>query len=650
MIFRNDINGLRAIAVVIVVLFHFGLPGFSGGFVGVDVFFVISGFLMTGIIFTKLQKNQFSVLEFYLARARRIIPALAALCLILLFLAWFLLPPYEYDRLGKHIIGAATFLSNIVFFKESGYFDASSHEKWLLHTWSLSVEWQFYIIYPVLILVLRKMFSMTLIPWMLLSFALGSFLLSAFLPDRWAVAGFYLLPTRAWEMMLGGLVFLCALKSSKKMAPLMEFAGLALIIASTLFLDASVKWPGWMAILPVAGAVLILVAARDDSWVTQNRVAQYLGATSYSLYLWHWPVVVALSLLDVIQSPMWICVGILLSMIFAHLSYRFIEQYWRAPPRKLHPLRPLSVYASVLMVIAAAGFVIFRYQGIPARVDTYIAIADGEQRNRNPRVECMVVPSSDPSSPMCIFGKNTKKIAVIVIGDSHSNTAINAIADAIPDEQGGALFLGADGCISPVNIATPYFASCGLYNQKILTYLRDNLSGVPVIVVNHMTEKLLNPGNIAANRAVYLDGKPNTHADFAPAFLQQYTDNICGIAETRRVFIMQPIPDMGVHVPQTITRAKLYGGREIDVSVSRNIYNDKNKAIRHLNEDTAKICGVETIDPVPYLCDEKMCLGSIKNRPLYYDDNHLSEYGSRLLTPMFSKIWNVLDTADVAIK
>jgi peptidoglycan/LPS O-acetylase OafA/YrhL len=650
MIFRHDINGLRAIAVVIVVLFHFGLPGFSGGFVGVDVFFVISGFLMTGIIFTKLQKNQFSVLEFYLARARRIIPALAALCLILLFLAWFLLPPYEYDRLGKHIIGAATFLSNIVFFKESGYFDASSHEKWLLHTWSLSVEWQFYIIYPVLILVLRKMFSMTLIPWMLLSFALGSFLLSAFLPDRWAVAGFYLLPTRAWEMMLGGLVFLFALKSSKKMAPLMEFAGLALIIASTLFLDASVKWPGWMAILPVAGAVLILVAARDDSWVTQNRVAQYLGATSYSLYLWHWPVVVALSLLDVIQSPMWICVGILLSMIFAHLSYRFIEQYWRAPPRKLHPLRPLSVYASVLMVIAAAGFVIFRYQGIPARVDTYIAIADGEQRNRNPRVECMVVPSSDPSSPMCIFGKNTKKIAVIVIGDSHSNTAINAIADAIPDEQGGALFLGADGCISPVNIATPYFASCGLYNQKILTYLRDNLSGVPVIVVNHMTEKLLNPGNIAANRAVYLDGKPNTHADFAPAFLQQYTDNICGIAETRRVFIMQPIPDMGVHVPQTITRAKLYGGREIDVSVSRNIYNDKNKAIRHLNEDTAKICGAETIDPVPYLCDEKTCLGSIKNRPLYYDDNHLSEYGSRLLTPMFSKIWNVLDTADVAIK
>ena len=216
MIFRHDINGLREIAVVIVVLFHFGLPGFSGGFVGVDVFFVISGFLMTGIIFTKLQKNQFSVLEFYLARARRIIPALAALCLILLFLAWFLLPPYEYDRLGKHIIGAATFLSNIVFFKESGYFDASSHEKWLLHTWSLSVEWQFYIIYPVLILVLRKMFSMTLIPWMLLSFALGSFLLSAFLPDRWAVAGFYLLPTRAWEMMLGGLVFLFALKSSKK--------------------------------------------------------------------------------------------------------------------------------------------------------------------------------------------------------------------------------------------------------------------------------------------------------------------------------------------------------------------------------------------------------------------------------------------------
>lgn len=650
MFFRHDINGLRAIAVVIVVLFHFGLPGFSGGFVGVDVFFVISGFLMTSIIFTKLQKNQFSVLEFYLARARRIIPALVTLCIILLLLAWFLLPPYEYERLGKHVVGAATFLSNIVFFKEAGYFDATSHEKWLLHTWSLSVEWQFYIIYPVLILALRKMFSMALIPWLLLVFAFGSFLLSAFLPDRWAVAGFYLLPTRAWEMMVGGLVFLFALKAPKKLAPLTEFVGLFLIVISTLLMDASVKWPGWLAVLPVVGAALILVAAREDSLVTNNRVAQYLGATSYSLYLWHWPVVVGLNLFDVTQSPLWIVIGIVLSMLFAHLSYRFVEQYWRAPPQKIHPLRPLSVYASVLIVITGAAFFIFRYEGIPARVDTYVATADWEQRNRNPRTECFVVPGTDPSSPMCIFGKNTEKVAVIVIGDSHSNATINAIAEAIPAEQGGALFLGADGCISPVNISTPYFANCGLYNQKILAYLRENFPDIPVVVVNHLTEKLLNPGNIMANRAIYLDGKPNTHQDFAPAFLQHYTESICGIAAARRVFIVQPIPEMGVNVPQMITRAKLYGGREIDVSVSRDIYDENNAVIRHLNDHTAKTCGAETLDPIAFLCDEETCFGSVKNRPLYYDDDHLSEYGNRFLTPMFSKIWNVPGTADISMK
>lgn len=159
--FRYDINGLRAIAVLVVVIFHFLPTYLTGGFVGVDVFFVISGFLMTSIIFNGLANNKFNLFKFYVSRANRIIPALGVLCLILVILGWFFLPPTEYKSLGKHIVGSITFLSNIFYWQESGYFDASSHEKWLLHTWSLSVEWQFYIIYPVILLILNKFINIS---------------------------------------------------------------------------------------------------------------------------------------------------------------------------------------------------------------------------------------------------------------------------------------------------------------------------------------------------------------------------------------------------------------------------------------------------------------------------------------------------------
>lgn len=551
------------------------------------------------------------------------------------------MPPYEFKTFAKQVVGAATFLSNFLLLKDHGYFDVSSYEKWLLHTWSLSVEWQFYIIYPIILVALSRLFPLGYLRWIILFFTGVSFLLSAFSPLEMAKASFYLLPTRAWEMMAGGLLYLFAFSPSKSKSLTLELVGLALIILSTLFLTVSVKWPGSLALIPVLGTALIIIAARGDSPITGSKLAQYLGVISYSLYLWHWPVVVTLNLLGVFDNPWWILFGLVSSLLLAHLSYTCVEKYKGPWPLQFNnSLLRLGSYAGAVLVVCSAAFAVFRLDGVPSRVDNFVMVADQEQKHRNPRSECAVLPSTDPTSPMCIYGTSQSKIAVIVIGDSHSNATITAVADAIPPDAGGALFLGADGCISMLNLSTPYFLTCGDYNKKILSYLNDNYLGTPVIIINHITEKLLDPLHKDIYKTMYLDGKPNTGNEFTPQFIEQYTQHICEISKKRPVFIMNPIPDMGVNVPQAIIRAKMYKSIELDVSISREHYEQENNRIRKFLNHTAEVCNVKIIDPIDYLCDESKCFGSIKHRPLYYDDNHLSEYGNKLLTPMFKKIWD----------
>ena len=199
--FRYDINGLRAIAVIAVVLFHFNPAWIKGGFAGVDVFFVISGFLMTGIIFKGLENDSFNLFKFYVDRANRIVPALVVLCLVLLVFGWFYLAPFDYKALSKHVTSSSWFISNVVFWREAGYFDAAAHEKWLLHTWSLSVEWQFYIIYPIALVVFKQLLSLkNLKRLIILGVGIG-FLFNVVATIKWPDAAYFLLPTRAWEMM-----------------------------------------------------------------------------------------------------------------------------------------------------------------------------------------------------------------------------------------------------------------------------------------------------------------------------------------------------------------------------------------------------------------------------------------------------------------
>ena len=322
--FRKDINGLRAIAVIAVVLFHFNASWIPGGFAGVDVFFVISGFLMTGIIFRGIEQENFSIVKFYLARANRIVPALAVLCLVLLIFGWLYLTPIDYKTLGKHVFSSLGFVSNIVYWKESGYFDAVSHEKWLLHTWSLSVEWQFYIIYPLILVAMRKFMAITSIKVFILFGTIVGFIFCIIITYKWPNPSYYLLPTRAWEMMIGGVAYLYPFTLTEKRKKFLEWLGFSLIIGSYFLISKDNPWPGYLAIFPVAGAFLMIQAQRNNSLITSNLLFQKLGAWSYSIYLWHWPLVVAIYFFSLNDN--FIYIGIVLSVLLGFFSNKYIER------------------------------------------------------------------------------------------------------------------------------------------------------------------------------------------------------------------------------------------------------------------------------------------------------------------------------------
>jgi peptidoglycan/LPS O-acetylase OafA/YrhL len=422
--FRKDINGLRAFAVIGVLLFHFNASWMPGGFAGVDVFFVISGFLMTGIIFRGIEQSNFSILNFYVARANRIIPALALLCLVLLVFGWFYLTPLEYRALGKHAASSIGFLSNFIYWTEAGYFDAASHEKWLLHTWTLSVEWQFYIIYPLILVAMRKFLSIKIMKLTILVATVLAFVFCIYSTYKWPNASYFLLSARAWEMLIGGVAYLYPFTLQEKKKKFVEVIGLALVIGSYFLISAENAWPGYLALFPVMGSFLIIQAQRNDSIMTSNIIFQKIGTWSYSIYLWHWPLVVIIYTFALPEY--YIYLGMALSILLGFLSYKYVEKinFPRSFPTLLSYLKCKPIYiASFVAIVASIIFTqddkLKSYRMSPQQ----IAFTDSMERGD---YECFDKPyQHDSENEFCTITKGEKNI--LAFGDSHSYSLLPAV-------------------------------------------------------------------------------------------------------------------------------------------------------------------------------------------------------------------------------
>lgn len=482
--FRTDINGLRALAVIAVVLFHFNPSWVPGGFAGVDVFFVISGFLMTGLIFRGLENNNFSIINFYIARANRIIPALSVVCLALLVFGWFYLTPLDYQALGKHVASSMGFVSNIIYWQESGYFDAASHSKWLLHTWSLSVEWQFYMIYPLVLVLLKKCMSLTNIKRLLVVGTVVGFVFSIYATYRWPNPAYFLFPTRAWEMMMGGLAFLYPLQNIKETSKkYLEWAGIVLILASYAFISKNNLWPGYLALIPVLGAYLVILANCSGSVITDNIVMQKVGLWSYSIYLWHWPVVVFGYYFEM-QHREWI--GIPISVVLGFCSYKFVESI-KFPALASISFKPIATLKPLwmLVIIGLISYFVFVERGVLDRFNTnnvalYKKISKEIVMPHRRNGYCFYSFKDDQSLKInkdsgkdCYLGSSKRSTDILLFGDSFAGHSDPFWAQYAEDENVNIQSVSTNWCYPSFSKnftgpkTHPAYSQC-LLNRKFL--------------------------------------------------------------------------------------------------------------------------------------------------------------------------------------
>lgn len=651
--FRQDINGLRAIAVLMVVFFHFGVAGFGGGFAGVDVFFVISGFLMTQIAVNGLngEHNRKSIgsflARFYLARARRIIPALLFFCLALLVFGWFFLTVSDYQDTARQISRAAFFRSNFSFAQEAGYFSKNAHDQLLLHTWSLAVEWQFYVIFPILLGAAKMLGAgKRAILGLIVLLFLASFAWGLREVIHSPLRAFYLLPSRSWELLAGGLVFFLPSVKSAGAQRVLTYGGLILIILSSLLLSnvGEGSWPGWKALLPVVGACLVLAAAQAHAFWSRSNFVQWVGNISYSFYLWHWPFAVVMGWLSLKEDYRFLLLSLVSAMVLAHISWRWIEQPGRQYMQgQLNKTNFLVLLSATLLVTGLAGWI--KRTGIPVRLpDEVIALAKAA-KDTNPRMlECMVTGVSQV--PECAYGG--KQLGAIVLGDSHAASIVRSVEKALPEKNLHVLDWTRASCPTMFDLVSEEIEGAEHSCHEFLKYALEKsaeLPDAPLIILNRSGSYFHGPneegreGEVAIPK-LYVGGP---YHERSPEFFRRMKESMiktaCLFQKTRQVYLVRPIPEMKWNVPDIMSRYMMFGiEKHIVTSVEE--YNKRQRLAMEAQDEAAEICGVKILDPVPYLCDQQLCYGDKGGKVLYYDDDHLSESGAALLLPLFKGIFS----------
>ena len=424
--YRAEIDGLRALAVLPVILFHAGFEWFSGGFVGVDVFFVISGYLITTIIISEIAEDKFSIINFYERRARRILPALFFVMLVCIPFAWLWMLPSQMKDFSQSLIAVSLFASNILFWRESGYFAAEAEEKPLLHTWSLAVEEQYYVLFPIF-LILAWRFGKNRVFWMIVVMAAISLLLSEWGWRNKATANFYLAPTRAWELFAGSIAAFIVQKQGVQKNNVLALIGLAAIVFSISFYDEATPFPSIYTLVPVLGVMLLVLHADKETLAAKllsTKVLVGIGLISYSMYLWHQPLF-AFARINSIEHPSSITMSALgvISIVLAYISWRFVEK----PFRSISSFSRKEIFSYSLLgmcIIIFFGFIGDKQNGFESRFaeNDLVFLQQISEENSDYVIERFNTLNS--------AAWDEGKIKVLLVGDSYAQDLTNAVYES----------------------------------------------------------------------------------------------------------------------------------------------------------------------------------------------------------------------------
>ncbi len=653
--YRADIDGLRAIAVLAVIFFHADIPGFSGGFVGVDVFFVISGFLITSIILKEIHDGTFSIAKFYERRIRRIFPALFPVIAFTLAVGILIFDYKTFKQLGQSITGTTLFVSNILFWMQSGYFDSPSLQKPLLHTWSLAVEEQFYIFFPLFLAGINKFLNKKYLPWILFIGLLS--LITSILgvyshPD----ATFYLVPARTWELLAGSILALrvIAPPRSNLLRSLLAIAGLGLIFYSVVFYTRFTIFPGHNAILPVLGTSFIIHSGIEGSSSIGKMLGfkplVFIGLISYSLYLWHWPLIVFAKYLVFREiSTLEVSGIILITFIISALSLKYIEKPFRGNQPIIPERKKLFAFSVLIMMIASIiGLVIHLQNGMPYRseANTTIMKFDNEQKwKRIVEIEEKAIKEINKGKTPPIIGAKNTTPSFILWGDSHARVLSTIVSDKANQYKLSG-FLATNSGTPPllsVDGYTDHFFGAN-FNEKVISFITSHQE-VKTVILSGRWSAYANKEYMQKNDPLNWIPKGNNNIYSNEVLLNK---SIIKTVNTllklgRKIVIITDVPQIGGDPLRLYCINSLIGESYNGLLPSKSDYLKSNQAVYNIFQDLSKRHEVTLISPESMLFDNNTMAILVYNKKLLYrDDNHLSDYGILLVAPSFDDAFKTM--------
>jgi peptidoglycan/LPS O-acetylase OafA/YrhL len=646
--YRPDIDGLRALAVLAVMLFHYRVPGFRGGFVGVDVFFVISGFLITGLIHGDMREGRLSLRRFYERRIRRIFPALFALLIGTTIAAGLIFFPSSLARFGRSLFATALFGANFEFWHEAGYFDVAADQKPLLHLWSIAVEEQFYLLFPALLLLIgarskrRALLAVGLMFVASLAFSIWS-------ARHATTAGYYLLPSRMWELMLGALLALgvAPLPASRPLQEGLSIAGLLLIAFGVFAYSPATPFPGAAALAPCVGAALIIAAGQTAAL---NRALScqpivFVGLISYSLYLWHWPIYVfARTRLTHPLTASETAFLIVLSFALAVLSWRFVERPFRARSfRWPHPRLFAGAGAAMATAVACALFIVDMH-GLPQRFSPQIRAILAEENDGASRMhECFGMTAADVEmGRLCRFGAKVQEASFILWGDSHADALMPAVQSLAELHGRAGLFAGTDSCPPLLGVKRADTAKCEAFNDAVAKIATSK--SIREIILEARWAKNAEGSSFGPEALprvrLYDDiSEGRTERETRDVFYRGLDRTVRKLTEAgKKVVLVASVPEVGFPVPPVLARVKMRDpGATITTSIAR--YWQRQKFVLWAFAQMHKRYGTDVVYPDRVFCKQGACRTSMKGRPLYRDAHHLSTFGAKQLTPLLASVF-----------